>query len=62
MDSAKTYRRYAQECRRLAERALAKDKAVLFEIAEAWEQCAREAERKEPKTRGKDSSDLNAIG
>lgn len=45
--SAKKFRDYAAECRRLAQRASEKDRKVLMEIAEAWIVCAEEAERKE---------------
>jgi len=43
MDDAEKYRQYAAECRRLAEKSSAKDKAVLLEIAEAWMACAERA-------------------
>ena len=47
MDSdADRFRQYAAECRRLAQRASEKDKAILMEIAAAWIACAEEAERK----------------
>jgi hypothetical protein len=45
METVAKYREYAEECKRLAERAAPKDKGVLLEIAEAWEKCAEEAER-----------------
>jgi hypothetical protein len=45
-ESARKYRDYAAECRRLAQRALEKDRKVLMEIAQAWIACAEEAERK----------------
>ncbi len=41
------FRDYAAECRRLAQRASEKDRKVLMEIADAWEACAQEADRKE---------------
>jgi len=40
MDDAEKYRQYAAECRRLAEKSAAKDKAILVEIADAWIACA----------------------
>jgi len=46
MATAEQFRHYAEECRRLAQRASSKDKAVLLEIADAWIACADEAERK----------------
>jgi hypothetical protein len=45
MDDVEKYRQYAAECRRLAEKSSAKDKAILSEIAEAWIACAERAER-----------------
>lgn len=45
--SAKKFRDYAAECRRLAQRASEKDRKVLMEIAAAWTVCAEEAERKQ---------------
>jgi hypothetical protein len=45
MDDAGKYRQYAAECRRLAEKSSAKDKAVLLEIADAWMACAERADR-----------------
>ena len=47
--NAKKFRDYAAECRRLAQRASEKDRKVLMEIAQAWDVCAEEAERKEAK-------------
>jgi hypothetical protein len=44
MDDAEQYRQYAAECRRLAEKSSAKDKAVLLEIADAWIACAQRAD------------------
>ena len=45
--NAQKFRDYAAECRRLAQRAPEKDRKVLMEIADAWDACAQEAERKE---------------
>ena len=45
MQEAKTYRQYAQECRRIAQTMSAKDKAVMFEMAKVWDERADEAER-----------------
>ena len=47
-EHAERFRAYAAECRRLAQRASAKDRKVLIEIAEAWMSAAEEAERKDP--------------
>jgi hypothetical protein len=51
---AEKFRDYAAECRRLAQRASAKDRQVLMEIAQAWIACAEEAERKESSLPRKD--------
>jgi hypothetical protein len=49
MDEAEKFREYAAECRRLAQKASAQDRAVLLEIASAWIACAEEAECKAEK-------------
>jgi hypothetical protein len=43
MESVEQYRQFAEECRRLAERAPPKEKVALLEMAAAWDQCAKEA-------------------
>jgi hypothetical protein len=43
--SARKFRDYAAECRRLARTASETDRVVLIEIAEAWMVCAEQAER-----------------
>jgi len=60
MESAERYRQYAQDCRRLAEKAAPKDKAVLLEIAAAWDQFADFGSKSKALTDGKDQSDVNA--
>jgi hypothetical protein len=40
-----TYRRYAEECRRLASIMPEEHRRTLMEIAEAWSKLAEEAER-----------------
>ena len=50
MQDSKTYRQYADDCRRIAETMNAKDKAVMLEMAKVWDERADEAERGE-KTR-----------
>ena len=52
MKDAKTYREYAADCLRMAKRMDPKDKKALLEMAEAWEERAREAERHENKPDG----------
>ena len=53
MQTAKTYREYAADCRRLAEKMEKKDRPVLLNMAEAWDARADEAER---------SADNNNLG
>jgi histone H3/H4 len=63
MESAEKYRQFAEDCRRLAEKAAAKDRIVLLEIAEAWEQCAKEAGRKtEKRTDGRNTDNFGVAG
>ncbi len=45
MRDAKTYRQFANDCRRIAETMNAKDKAIMLEMAKVWEERALEAER-----------------
>lgn len=47
MRDANTYRSYADDCRRIAEKMNAKDKAALLKMAEVWDKQAEEAERLE---------------
>jgi len=47
MRDAKTYRTFADDCRRIAERMNNNDKAALLKMAELWEKQADEAERQE---------------
>lgn len=44
MDGKEKFRQYAAECRRLAAKSSAKDKAILLEIADAWIAYADAAE------------------
>ena len=43
-----TYRRYAEECHRLASIMPDEHRGTLLEIAEAWSKLAEEAERRNP--------------
>ena len=43
-DPAK-FRKYAAECRRLADSMPAEHRGTLFKMADAWMECAHEAER-----------------
>jgi hypothetical protein len=49
MEDLEKFRKYAEECRRLAKSMKSEHKATLLEIAEAWDQCAEEAERERTK-------------
>jgi hypothetical protein len=53
MLEAKTYRQYAEDCIRIAEKMDSKDKQILLKIADAWKMRAEEAERREKKSDGK---------
>ena len=44
------FRRYAEECRRLAKMMPLEHRGTLMKIAEAWIECAQEAERDVSKT------------
>jgi hypothetical protein len=46
MTSSTTYRRFAQECLRLAEQATDEHREVLKEMAEEWQRVAEEADEK----------------
>jgi hypothetical protein len=48
MDDPTIYRRYADECARLAKSMSPADRKVMLEIAEAWLACAKKAEEKTP--------------
>jgi hypothetical protein len=58
MRDAETYRKFAQECRRMAHTASAGDRAVLLQIAEAWEEQANQAAKLSGK---KDGSEWHAV-
>jgi hypothetical protein len=45
MTDALRFKRYAEDCRRLATSMKPEHKAILLEIAEAWDKCAEDAER-----------------
>jgi hypothetical protein len=47
MQDSKTYRQYAEDCRRIAETMSAKDKAIMLEMAKVWDERAADAERGE---------------
>ena len=46
MDDPDRYKKYAEECKRLAETMSPADRKAMLEIAEAWLVCAQEAEKK----------------
>ena len=58
MRDVETYRKFAQECRRMAKTASAGDRAVLLQIAEAWDKQANQAVRLAGK---KDGQEWNAM-
>ncbi len=47
MQNPAQYRKYAEECERLAREGPPENKATLLDIATAWRKCAEEAERQE---------------
>ena len=49
MPEAKTYRRYAADCRRLAKTMNQKDGAILQNMAGAWDMRADDVEKAEAK-------------
>ena len=58
MDDPTIYRRYADDCARLAKSMSPADRKVMLEIAEAWLVCARKAEEKTPDQKQTDSEPL----
>jgi hypothetical protein len=44
MAESETYRKFAEECRRMARNALPHQKAILLEMAELWTSLAKNAE------------------
>ena len=46
MKDAKTYREYAADCRRMAKLMNPKDQEALLKMADAWDDRAKEAERR----------------
>lgn len=61
MQNPAKFREYAEECRRLAEQTTGKNRATLLIIAEAWTNCALEAERSQ-KLREKTSEYIGGGG
>ena len=61
MSDPETYKRYANDCLRLAEKMSTSDKQTLLKIAEAWEARAQDAEQK--RNRGTSGvADVNGAG
>jgi hypothetical protein len=56
VDDIDKYRQYAAECRRLAAKSSAKDRAILLEIADAWIACAEGADRPSSRRNGGENS------
>jgi hypothetical protein len=49
MRDTKTYRTYADDCRRIAEKMTGNDKAALLRMADLWDKQADKAERQSNK-------------
>jgi phytoene/squalene synthetase len=49
MQDPSQYRRYAEECRRLAQAMPQQYRSTLLEIADAWIKCAEDVERERAK-------------
>ena len=52
MGDAEEYRKYAEECERLARTAPEPNKAALLEIAKAWRQVLAETESRDASRKG----------
>jgi hypothetical protein len=48
MDDPTEYRRFAEDCQRLAATKSGEERRLLLEMAEAWLSLAQEAERQKP--------------
>jgi hypothetical protein len=48
MGDPETYRRYSEECQRLAKEMAQEHRATLLRLAKAWITVAEDAERKKP--------------
>jgi hypothetical protein len=46
MTKAAQYRQFAKECRELAKALTGERKEILLKMAQAWENCAREADER----------------
>jgi hypothetical protein len=51
MQGETKYRKYAEECERIARESKPEHRAALLAIARAWRMCAETAEQKERQTR-----------
>jgi len=47
MQNAAEYRKYAEECERMAKTAPIEHRETLLKIAKAWRACALEAEKRQ---------------
>jgi hypothetical protein len=47
MQNPSEYRKYAEECERMAKEGPQQNRAALLKIAAAWRQCALDAEKKD---------------
>jgi hypothetical protein len=52
MKDVMKFRGYADDCRRLSKNMKPEHKVTLLEIADAWDQCAAEAEKEARRDKG----------
>jgi hypothetical protein len=60
MQNPSDYRKYAEECERMAKEGPQARRAALLKIAEAWRNCALEIERGEKETRERKANGRSA--
>ena len=58
MQNPAQYRKYAEECRRLAQLGSLEHKTALLDMAEAWTKCAEELEEAERANKKKTPNDV----
>lgn len=63
MQDPARFRKYAEECRRLAQTSAPEHRTTLLQIAAAWTECADDAERnRREKPDGQSASNGNDAG
>jgi hypothetical protein len=62
MKDVAKFRRYAEDCRRLAKSMKPEHEGTLLEIADAWDEYAEEAEREAGKDEKKGATDRQVNG